>query len=205
MDVSFTGIKNIGSIFSSYNFKNSKAPLDLYGIPKDSTRIRTDAFWMNMHLSDDYNGKHLTNFKEAIKKSGLSMEDYKNPIDKNSLNMIVSRDYHEIDGNLSEINEIVLNDKPLELNDNTLPVFSYLGKLVREITHKPDEKFVVNRDYMESDDLANGLVIGENLKLLYKDKYEQEMEIAHNPKVVKTIAGKIDNIINGIMVNYFDK
>ena len=105
MQINFTGIKNISS-----------------------TRIMSpdnnmEAVVINAQLTDDYDGKDLSNFKETLARSGVK-ENYLNPVNQNFVNIIGQKVLTEngID------TKIILNNTPLPAKRNTVPLFSFLAK-----------------------------------------------------------------------------
>lgn len=204
MQVNFTGIKNIGFIQSCCIYKPAEHSNGTNTvITQEEYPLQRDGYLMNIQLTDDYNGKHLTNFKKALEKSGLSFYEYKHPVNKNFLNILATEDTYD-EGEFEEsYSDFTLNGKPLEVTDKTLPLFSYLAKLVREISLKPKKEFVVNSDYLASDDLNEGLIIGQDMQKICGKDFEKVILDAHDPKFVKNGAAAIDNIIMDTMENYF--
>ena len=204
MQINFTGIKNIGFIQSCCIYKpaeNSNGTNTV--LTQEEYPVQRNGYLMNIQLTDDYNGKHLTNFKKALEKSGLSFNEYKHPVNKNFLNILAAEDTYD-EGEFEEsYSDFTLNGKSLEVTDKTLPIFSYLAKLVREISQKPKKEFVVNSDYLVSDDLNEGLIIGQDMQKICGKDFENAILDAHDPKVVKYGAAAIDDIIMDTMENYF--
>ena len=179
MQINFTGIKNIRS-----------------------TRIMSpdnnmEAVVINAQLTDDYDGKDLSNFKETLSRSGVK-ENYLNPVNQNFVNIIGQKVLTEngID------TKIILNNTPLPAKRNTVPLFSFLAKLTRDIKAKPDEKFVVNKDYLESDDFNEGIILGYKLSELCGDALSIMVPAIINPPQVKHCADSVNNIVQDIMVDY---
>lgn len=160
---------------------------------------------MNMQLTDDYNGKHYTELTDALKKARLPFSEFKNPVNKNFLNFFISREFYNENGRLFKDTEFILNGKELKLEDKNLSFFSYIAKLVREIAHKPSKEFIVINDYLDSEDLSQGLCFGDDLYAIFgKDYYDKVREI-HNPQNVKEGLKEIDNVIDAEMMEYFNK
>lgn len=158
-----------------------------------------------MQLTDDYNGKHYTELTDALKKARLPFSEFKNPVNKNFLNFFISREFYNENGRLFKDTEFILNGKELKLEDKNLSFFSYIAKLVREIAHKPSKEFIVNNDYLDSEDLSQGLCFGDDLYAIFgKDYYDKVREI-HNPQNVKEGLKEIDNVIDAEMIEYFNR
>lgn len=132
MGISFTGINNLSiakktsSKFGSYRTEQGeikqadKKYLDI--------RIRCD-------LSDDAEGKHLSEFYNALQKCGhYSTLDYINEDNPKHVEMLVSNIYVKDDVAPVKISKIKLNGSDLILsNRSRLPMYTYLGKLTRDI------------------------------------------------------------------------
>lgn len=193
MQVNFTGIKNVGYEHAYYASQEKRADNILAG----------DTQWLNIQLTDDYNGKHLTGFKKALEKSGLSYSDYRNPVNKDFLNLAIDMEVYDDDGDGEVEQQFILNDMPLRVNDETLPMFSFLAKLLNEIIHKPSKEFVVNKDYLDSDDVNNGLALSINMEEIFEEDYDDVIREAHEPSVVKDGAECMHNVIMETMEDYF--
>ena len=117
---------------------------------------------MNVQLTDDFNGKHYTEFTDALKKANLPFQEFKNPVNKNFLNFFISREFYKENGRQFKDTEFLVNNRQLNLEDKNLSFFSYIAKLVREIAQKHSDTFVVNRDYLDSEDLSKGICLGND-------------------------------------------
>lgn len=219
MNINFTGIKNIGYCNASFNDEAFRI-LQSSGEDEFDYESQTqeeeedDAYYplyqkqeghtLNIQLTDDFNGKHLSEFKKALKNSHLPYADYINPINSNFLNIYLTDDIIEDDDGEFKDNVLYVNDLEVELKDKTLPIFSYIAKLVSEIARKPKEEFVVNKDYFDSDDAKEGIVFGDNMEDIYKEDYLEVMEDIHDPQNVKNGAKKMNNVIMEFMSKYFE-
>lgn len=158
MEPAFTGIKNIGYIKTTLNHAAMSIIKDdnngYRRIPLAPNSRVEEGYLLNMQLTDDYNGKHYTALTNALKKARLPFSEFKNPVNKNFLNFFISREFYNENGRLFKDTEFILNGKELKLEDKNLSFFSYIAKLVREIAHKPSKEFIVNNDYLDSEDLS---------------------------------------------------
>ena len=72
--------------------------------------------------------------------------------------------------------------------------------------NKEDKDFVVNRDYLTSDDFEKGTFVGSTLKGMEKvDKnfpINREINRAHTPQRAKSGATKINQAIHNTMMDY---
>lgn len=209
MEPAFTGIKNIGYIKTTLNHAAMSIIKDdnngYRRIPLAPNSRVEEGYLLNMQLTDDYNGKHYTELTDALKKARLPFSEFKNPVNKNFLNFFISREFYNENGRLFKDTEFILNGKELKLEDKNLSFFSYIAKLVREIAHKPSKEFIVNNDYLDSENLSQGLCFGNDLYAIFgKDYYDKVREI-HNPQNVKEGLKEIDNVIDAEMIEYFNR
>lgn len=209
MEPAFTGIKNIGYIKTTLNHAAMSIIKDdnngYRRIPLAPNSRVEEGYLLNMQLTDDYNGKHYTELTDALKKARLPFSEFKNPVNKNFLNFFISREFYNENGRLFKDTEFILNGKELKLEDKNLSFFSYIAKLVREIAHKPSKEFIVINDYLDSEDLSQGLCFGDDLYAIFgKDYYDKVREI-HNPQNVKEGLKEIDNVIDAEMIEYFNR
>ena len=209
MEPAFTGIKNIGYIKTTLNHAAMSIIKDdnngYRRIPLAPNSRVEEGYLLNMQLTDDYNGKHYTELTDALKKARLPFSEFKNPVNKNFLNFFISREFYNENGRLFKDTEFILNGKELKLEDKNLSFFSYIAKLVREIAHKPSKEFIVINDYLDSEDLSQGLCFGDDLYAIFgKDYYDKVREI-HNPQNVKEGLKEIDNVIDAEMMEYFNR
>lgn len=209
MEPAFTGIKNIGYIKTTLNHAAMSIIKDdnngYRRIPLAPNSRVEEGYLLNMQLTDDYNGKHYTELTDALKKARLPFSEFKNPVNKNFLNFFISREFYNENGRLFKDTEFILNGKELKLEDKNLSFFSYIAKLVREIAHKPSKEFIVDNDYLDSENLSQGLCFGDDLYAIFgKDYYDKVREI-HNPQNVKEGLKEIDNVIDAEMIEYFNR
>ena len=209
MEPAFTGIENIGYIKTTLNHAAMSIIKDdnngYRRIPLAPNSRVEEGYLLNMQLTDDYNGKHYTELTDALKKARLPFSEFKNPVNKNFLNFFISREFYNENGRLFKDTEFILNGKELKLEDKNLSFFSYIAKLVREIAHKPSKEFIVNNDYLDSENLSQGLCFGDDLYAIFgKDYYDKVREI-HNPQNVKEGLKEIDNVIDAEMIEYFNR
>lgn len=211
MEPTFTGIKNIGYLKTSFDHAAMSILKDtdkgwqrISSMPGPDLGLE-ESYLLNVQLTDDFNGKHYTEFTNALKKARLPFSEFKNPVNKNFLNFFISREFYKENGRPFKDTEFLVNDAKLNLEDKNLSFFSYIAKLVREIAQKPSDAFVVNRDYLDSEDLSKGLCLGDDLYSIFGKDYYDEVRSIHNPQNVKEGAKEIDNVINSEMMEYFNK
>lgn len=211
MQVTFTGIKNIGFIKTSIDYANLgiikendqgwKRILQMSG----SDFQLEEGYLLNMQLTDDFNGKHYTEFKNALEKSNLSLSDFRNPINNNFLNIFFNREFYKENGKILKDTIFSINDRDIMIKDKNLPLFTYLARTIREISQKPEEKFVINEDYLASEELSKGMCMGDDLKKIFGENYYDEARRMHNPSDVKDCAKLMDNLLQSEMYDYFNR
>lgn len=198
MNIHFTGIKNVGFETRSYAQKYEDEEDD----NKNFNEIE-DEYFLNVQLSDDKDGNDLTEFRDHVRKTGL--KNFSHPYNPNMLSLQISKDVLERGYSKNIDYQVYINDadKELEVNDNNLQMFSYLARLLNKISNLPNQKLIAEREYL-SDDAAESVILGENLKETYGDAYNYEIERIHSPNIVKYGARKMSSLITEIMANYFD-
>ena len=114
----------------------------------------------------------------------------------------------------------------MDLTDENLSVFSFLGKLLRRISQTPEEKLVVNKDYLEGEDCANALIPNIDLKDIIANTLTQKIHSlfsfeniskdtgekayadfinkAHSYDTVHNNTKAMCNILQDTMVDYFN-
>ena len=179
MQVNFKGFKNIGY------FGTSRSAMQRDELPKSNCDI------INIQLTDDYNGKDLTQYKELIKKKYPWLKNETNP---DFLNFILWD------------KDILVNFQPVKVNDSNLDLMTLLANFLRKIACKQQKDFELNKDYLDSDDLSEGFLPMQNIKdLINNDKtFEQLAMTLHNPSSVKKGAKSMLDEFTQIMMDYFN-
>lgn len=168
-NISFSGIKNM-----SYNFDKT---IDL------SDRVTRER-WLSVELT----GHDLHKFKRALKRSRLDKKDYANPIQKNFLNINTF--------SLPSEDCIAINNSILEVNDDTLPMYTEIARITRKILKKKKSDFIVDENYLNSKAFNKALLMDVEVDDLIATKL-------HMPESVKKGTKNINVIIQRIMERYF--
>lgn len=169
--ISFTGIKNVSHFAESF--------LNYNDIP-------TEERWLSVELT----GRDLHKFKRAMKRSNLPKNCYTNPVRDNFLNINTY--------SIPDEDAIAINNNLLEVNDDTLPMFTELARITRKIFNKKDSKFVCDEKYLESDCFNKALFMDKTID----DLTSTEL---HMPNNVKDGARNINNFIQRVMERYFSE
>ena len=217
MDINFTGFKNIGSMSVTINDFIISGKKNLKIIPSPNNFF--DAKILNVHLTDDFNGKDMTEFYQTAQKCKL--KDYLNPINKEFMHILLLKN------NIEEpAKGFFINNSQLDLNDENLSFFSFLGKLLRKISQTPEKNLVVNKDYLEGDDVSNALIPFSDLKNVIvnaltqkigdyfpsqniakwigEKAYNDFINEAHSYDIVHSNTKDMCNILQDTMMDYFN-
>lgn len=190
MNVSFTGIKNIGYEYREYDEGN-----------EDFNDNSTEHF-LTVQLTDDFNGKDLTEFRNKVKTSTL--KDYFHPVNPDLLNICMAKEV--ISDNLAKSSElsIYINDSEDELHveDKNLTMLSYIAKLLTKISKLPDHKIKVDENYLEID-AQKSIILGNDLRSDYGEYYDDIIHQVHSPDTVKQGAAEMSKILTDKMIDYF--
>ena len=189
MQVNFTGISNPCYI----SLKN----------PVDENEV---VYTFGSILKDDVWGDDYTSFIHALNKNKTG-ESYINPTNSKMVSLMINR--MENEDTFERHHVFRLNGKELPINNKTMPIFDFLAKLTRTIANTPENKLVVNRDYVYSDELRYGLIPGIDLKVFLLNEtnntksYEEIANIIRYPRNAKDGAQIINDTISEAMVDYF--
>ncbi len=201
MQINFTGIKNIG--YERRYYEQSSVNDQNEEFDDEDFEEKEQEHFINLELTDDIYGKDLTEYKNIIKTTNL--RNYTNPINPNFLNLMISK--AEVTDHLGKAKDYQLwinkSDNEFIVNDQNLKMISFIAKILRKISNTPEEKFIVNKDYINSDDAKNGVALGENLEETYEQYYDEAIKQIHDPKNVKKGALEMNNILQEIMIDYF--
>ena len=169
--ISFTGIKNVS--FFTERFRNYN-----------------DVFTEERWLSAELTGRDLHKFQRAMKRSNMDNSNYTNPVRDNFININTYSIPNE--------DAIAINNNLLEVNDDTLPMFTELARITRKIFNKKNSQFVCDEKYLDSDCFNKAIFMDKEID----DLTSTELHMAAN---VKEGAKKINNVIQRVMERYFSE
>ena len=169
--ISFTGIKNVS--FFTERFRNYN-----------------DVFTEERWLSAELTGRDLHKFQRAMKRSNMDKSNYTNPVRDNFININTYSIPNE--------DAIAINNNLLEVNDDTLPMFTELARITRKIFNKKNSQFVCDEKYLDSDCFNKAIFMDKEVD----DLTSTQLHMAAN---VKDGAKKINNVIQKIMERYFQE
>ncbi len=185
-EINFTGIKNIGALnVLSYKLGGDNLP--------------TEGKYLVANLTNDYNGRDLDEFKNAKKACGSILDGYIFPHDSNFVHISSKRQLGK------ENPKLYLNMKEIPVQRETMPMFSYIAKLLRKISGMEDSKMYTASDfkYGEAGDLY---ILGDNRisnSTINLEEYLTAIENAFSPNNVKCTAKNINHDLQKQMEAYF--
>lgn len=170
MEVSFHGFKNAGvQRHMLYDIRGKKASLSIF----------------NTELTNDARGHDLDEFKKIFQKSS----NKQNP---NFLNLQVWQLFRGKNLASPECRFFV-NDKEFRVNDKNLELFGKIARLLKKIVNTDEKDFKVNKDYLESEDMAKNFVSVDEAE------DSELIESMHEPEKVKVIAEDLLNKITDVV------
>ena len=125
-----------------------------------------------------------------MKRSNMDKSNYTNPVRDNFININTYSIPNE--------DAIAINNNLLEVNDDTLPMFTELARITRKIFNKKNSKFVCDEKYLDSDCFNKAIFIDKEIDDLTSTQL-------HMPENAKNGAKKINNVIQKIMERYFQE
>lgn len=183
--ISFTGIRNIGAINAIIVQNPAQKPV----VNK----------CMVINLINDIEGNDLDNFKAIKNKCKESLNGFTFPHDSNFIHICTKKDHESHD-----IPKLYLNLKEVPVKRETLPMFSYIAKLLKKISNTDNKDIHTAFDFKYSED-ADLYLLGEHKlsHLMDKKTYLSVIEEAFNPEFVKHQAQSINKDIEEQMIDYF--
>lgn len=151
--------------------------------------------------------KHLTlnaklnNIGEKdLENFGLILKRFPNVSEKDSVNFSYDEYYSNIEKKTKR--EFWLNDRPLVLKDENLPVFSKLAKLFSRLSHVKDSELKQEKYYFESLDCRYNFSYFN--KCTNPGEFKYLTEGFHRPSKVRENASAMVKEFEKIMINYFE-
>lgn len=195
MNINFTGIKNPGY------YAINMYPARTY----DDTRVQYSedkyiaAKYLTMELTDDFNGKDLSEYKTKLKQSNLG--NLINSINPNFLNFGILKGELPADKGTY----FVINGTAIELEDEHLPIISFIAQKLGQLKNDTNS-VIVDKDYYKSDIAANSLMLGRDIRDDY-NYYENPLEDLkryHNLDIISDGAEKMLQLLDNKMMEYLD-
>lgn len=186
--INFTGIHNIGA--ASCKFQNEDNP--------DANLLNRNQ--VSFFLSDDKDGHDLTEFTTAMNRSKLPWgRDFLENLD------FVCVATRSEDGNPYSVPKLSINFEDVPVNNDTMPIFTYIAKLMLKISSLPDKNLETPNVYKYGT-LADATLFGyAKVSDIVKDANARKevLDNAYSPNIVRLYSEKINNDIQKQMVDYF--
>lgn len=183
-NINFTGLKNIG--FLNIYEKQPQIPFPL----RRSNMI--------IQLTDDYNGKDLSEFKEILKKCATKEESYIFPHDSNFLHLFTAQYENSID-----IPELFVNWIKVPTENKTMPLFTYIAKVTKRIASMKSKDFIVDNDFKYGPDGNEYIFPMKKLTdFIYPENIPRTLDMIYSQHSCKYGADKINNDIQTQMLDY---
>ena len=181
-NINFTGISNIG--FAQFRRE-----------PGAKNALSSS---LSMVLSDDLKGHDLSEFKSVLKKVTNTPSDYYfSKSEPNILNVECYNDKYK--------SHVMLNGNVLNVENKTMPLFTYLAKLTRKILKMPEKDIVVNKDYVTYE-APNNLIYGGEIKFdkISDDEKFQKLSSLFDKDSAKNGAKFVNDFVQNLMNRFFD-
>jgi len=194
MQVNFTGFTNT----AYHTDKSYPTFYDEDGNLKYSTEhyVKTDC--INTQLSDNKNGRDLTDFYDALAKSEI--KDAKNPLDSRCVNFAIIEAHPD-----THAFQFIMNNKNLEINDENIPIISFITKLLKNISNGQKADFDLTDEYMNDMNTPRKIVLGLDIRDNFSNQedFQNYMEYIHDPEVIKSGSEDMLNHVTEKMIDYF--
>lgn len=189
MTINFTGIKNVGSLSSKST--HPLLPIELHVL--------------NVQMTDDYNGKDLSEYRKVLNKTSNNGTSFFNSIAPDFLNIHVLK-FEDNTNNV--ITKYIVNGHVLKISDSNIPIIEFISKITKKISKTNEKDFIINKDYLDSDEFRYGFVPGNDIDISLgsnatSETKEDLRKTIHTPRSVKKCAEKIHNNIHNTMLKYF--
>ncbi len=194
MQVNFTGFINT----AYHSDKSYPTFYDEDGNLKYSQEHYVQTDCLNTQLSDDKNGRDLSDFYEALAKSEI--KDAKNPLDPRFVNFAIVEAHPD-----THAFQFIMNNKYLEINDENIPIISFISKLLKGISNGQEADFDVTHEYVEDPNTPNKIILGLDIRDNFSNQedFQNYMEYIHDPDVVKDGSASMLDHVTQKMIDYF--
>ena len=191
-NVSFTGLRNIGGC-------------TLYQTTLQQNIYEKQDYLIAL-LTDDYNGKDLTEFKNVAKLCRDKLGSCTNADDNRFLH-IETKTLCNVENEYEKyVPKIFINGKEVPPSRSTIPMFSYIAKLTRRINGMKSEEFVYNQDFKYGTAGRTSLVPDYDLGDIvrnFKWKLSEFIEKIYSADSSCCTAKVVNDNISEIMMDYF--
>ena len=188
MNISFHGVKNVGS----YYYSRPSAEQVRLG---NYVLILKKGRHTNIHVElNNKNGNDLDEFKDILKKY---------PNDHNSCALNFAFDYFQDENTGARQKFYIVNNHQIQMNDENLPVLSKIFKLMKKISKMDKEELKVENSYVNSPEARAEF---EVYKTYYPEKdFERILDIAHTRYFAQSgaeyLEKKLDKELSNFIMN----
>ena len=123
------------------------------------------------------------------------IEKMANPVNHNFLN-IQSIERKKGKDKFYQSSSFRINEKECPVNKDTLWIFGTIARFLRKICETPNENFIVNKDYLEGDDVI------ESFLGLDEETGRDVLDTMHSPENVKEDTQNMLDCITNAVDNY---
>lgn len=183
-NINFTGIRNIGA----------------YVKPLQQSLPDVTVTHMVINLTDDYNGKDLTEFKEVAKKCEPIIGKCRFAKDPNFIHVMTSSVQEK-----GLIPRLAVNYIVIPIQRETLSMFSFIAKLTRRISQMSEKQFEIANDFKfgpDGDSYIFPMHKVSDLNPSNPDKTRELLSEIYSPNNDKQVAKLINEHIQISMEDY---
>ena len=183
-NINFTGLRNIGAYMK---------PLP-YAMPN------TTKTYMIVNLTDDFNGKDLTEFKKAAKKCEPIIGKCIFPYNSKFIHIMTN-----VINNGKDLPDLAVNHIIIPAQRETLSMFSYIAKLTKRIAQMTNESFDIHKDFKYGPDGDNFIFPAGRVSNFNPDNPEKTHEFLdeiYSPETDRKVAIVINRHIQARMEDY---
>lgn len=186
-NVSFTGLQNMGSCIQPYKIEGKG---HIYAVS------------LLAKLTDDFQGKDLTEFENVLRKCSDSF-NHRFPQDKNFIH-IQTREFIPEDENFESIPKLLVNGYVVPTETKTMPLFSYIAKFTKKCMGISEKDYKIARDFKYGPDGDSYLTpIRISDYGFIPEKRKEFLDEVYSLDKVKENAEIINDNIQRQMMDYF--
>lgn len=154
-----------------------------------------------VNLTDDFNGKDLTEFRQVAKKCQPIIGQCIFPEDNRFIHIMTN-----VLDDGKDIPDLAVNYTVIPAETGTMSMFTYISKLAKRIAQMNDKDFILNKDFKMGPDGDRFLIPALNITTLAKNEQEylDILDEAYSPVSNRNAAKRIFFDIQKKMFDYFN-
>jgi hypothetical protein len=190
-NINFTGIKNIGGLFSVEINGNSKHPAGYLKL--------LERKYLVAKLTNDKFGNDLDEYEQVLALGTPALDNFHFLHNKRYINIFTEKPYRS---NIPA--KVFLNLEELPVQKNTLPMFDFLAKLTRKIANKSNSEFIYEDRFPVCNEGDLYIMGDTRISDITKGQtdYINSSLAVYNPIAGRNIAKMINDGIQEQMENY---